>query len=325
MESPEALIETQQQVEQYFSRKGIKKAVLDYMLSIPEAIERIDYGVQLLKEWCETPATYIQKQTRKDHVSQMDLKDLTIEVFVKVASINTYTTLANLASQLAPVIGFSDTRVGILTCAEVIAVLCETSFFDLVKPSVQASIHVQSNFILPPELQQYVERACYLPPMITKPKILKNNRDSGYLTIKGDSLILGGGLNHHSDDICLDVLNLMNSYKLTLNEYILENVKEVPTSDLNHVDDSNRVLNLRDKQRIIQQQHQNWNRHIEQSQYFYKHIMLNNNLMYMTHKYDKRGRIYSQGYHINPQGASYKKAIIDLAQQEVTEVPDGFF
>jgi len=46
------------------------------------------------------------------------------------------------------------------------------------------------------------------------------------------------------------------------------------------------------------------------------------NEFYLTNKVDKRGRIYSQGYHINTQGTSFKKAMIDLAHEElVTGMP----
>ena len=33
---------------------------------------------------------------------------------------------------------------------------------------------------------------------------------------------------------------------------------------------------------------------------------------YFTWKYDKRGRIYSQGYHVNIQSTSFKKSLINL-------------
>ena len=38
---------------------------------------------------------------------------------------------------------------------------------------------------------------------------------------------------------------------------------------------------------------------------------------WLTHKYDKRGRIYDVGYFINPQGNDYHKASIELAHKEV--------
>jgi DNA-directed RNA polymerase len=40
---------------------------------------------------------------------------------------------------------------------------------------------------------------------------------------------------------------------------------------------------------------------------------------YLTHKYDKRGRVYCQGYHINYQGAPWNKATIQLADKELVE------
>ena len=324
--SYQELKETQIQVEAAFSRKGIKKAVLDYMNTIPEVIQVIEQGANLLRMWCESESSYESKQVRKDHISQLDLTDLTIEVFVKIASLNTETTLNNLASQMAPALGFDDTRVGITACAEIIAVLCDTNFYNLVKPHVNSSIYIRSNFVLPDELQAYIERACYLPPMIVKPKTLRDNRTSAYLTVKGDSLILGGGHNHHNDPIALDVLNLMNRYELCLNEWILDHVPEEPTSDLDTIEDNpEKPMTEIEKARAIAQQKSNWQRHLDQCDYFYKHILLNGNKFYITNKYDKRGRIYSQGYHINPQGASYKKACVDLYNKEIVEVPNDFF
>jgi DNA-directed RNA polymerase len=42
-------------------------------------------------------------------------------------------------------------------------------------------------------------------------------------------------------------------------------------------------------------------------------------VFHLTHKVDKRGRIYSQGYHVNTQGAAFKKAMIELAKEELIE------
>ena len=324
--SKDELFETQIQVEEAFSRKGIKKAVMTYMDTIPEVNVRIEQGAELLKLWCESESAYESKQTRKDHISQMNLKELTTEVFVRIASLGTETTLNNLASQLAPIIGFADTRVGIQAMAEVLAVLCDTNFFNLVKPHIQSSIYVKSNFALTDELMAYIERACYLPPMLIKPKTLTDNRSSGYRTVKGESLILGGGHNHHNDPIALDVLNIMNGYELCLNEETLKNVEE-PTHDLNVVErkPDQPQLSVIETQRMVAQQHRNWAKHMDQCNYFYAHILINNNKMYLTNRYDKRGRIYSQGHHINPQGNSYKKASIDLYNKQVVKVPNGYF
>jgi DNA-directed RNA polymerase len=37
-----------------------------------------------------------------------------------------------------------------------------------------------------------------------------------------------------------------------------------------------------------------------------------NRKIYLTHRVDKRGRLYCHGYHLNYQGNEYRRAMIDL-------------
>ena len=41
------------------------------------------------------------------------------------------------------------------------------------------------------------------------------------------------------------------------------------------------------------------------------------NHFYLTHRYDKRGRTYAQGYYINPQGNEWNKAVLEFADKEI--------
>ena len=43
------------------------------------------------------------------------------------------------------------------------------------------------------------------------------------------------------------------------------------------------------------------------------------NRFYLTNKVDKRGRLYSVGYHINTQGNQFQKAMVELADEEIVE------
>jgi len=40
------------------------------------------------------------------------------------------------------------------------------------------------------------------------------------------------------------------------------------------------------------------------------------NEFYLTHKYDKRGRTYCQGYHVNIQGNDWNKSVIEFGEKE---------
>jgi hypothetical protein len=193
---------------------------------------------------------------------------------------------------------FSDKTEAITTVAELMAVICSTDAYDISKENKMASLMLISRIPLEKELIDFIEDSQYLPPMVCEPLELVNNFSSGYLT-HNDSLILGQG-NHHDGDICLDVLNTMNKVSLSLDTEFLSKVEEEPTFEL-------------DTQDKIDQ----WNIFKAQGYEFYKLMVRCGNEFYLTHKVDKRGRIYSQGYHITTQGTAFKKAMINLSKEEV--------
>jgi DNA-directed RNA polymerase len=93
--------------------------------------------------------------------------------------------------------------------------------------------------------------------------------------------------------------------KLRLDTQFLSQVEEEPTFD----------LDTREKMDA-------WSTFKKQSYKFYSLIAEQDNKFWLTHKVDKRGRIYASGYHITTQGSAFKKASIELAHEEVvTGVP----
>jgi DNA-directed RNA polymerase len=80
----------------------------------------------------------------------------------------------------------------------------------------------------------------------------------------------------------------------------LSKVEEVPTFELD-----------------TQDKLDDWTRFKKQSYYFYTLLAKQGNKLYFNHKVDKRGRIYSQGYHLNTQGTAFKKAMLEFAKEEL--------
>jgi hypothetical protein len=149
-----------------------------------------------------------------------------------------------------------------------------------------------------------IDRSQYLPPMVCEPETVTNNGESGYLTFN-ESVILKN--NHHSDPIALDIINHQNKQPLKINMDFVRAVKERPKHKLDTIP----------KQR-------QWSEFVEQSSEFYDLLAYQAEQVWVTWKYDKRGRLYSQGYHVNPQGTSYKKAMLEFANPEIIEVPEEY-
>lgn len=289
----------QEDLENRFNRKHIDGLIRE-AIALPEAQAKVEKGVELLRDWVVADHHHESKKWRLSQLLQLDMHKLVTDLFVGIAYVQEPQLFTSVTAQLAGRLGFSEKREAIQTVAEVLAVLCLTDAFDITKENKMASLMIVNRLHIPDETKVFIENSEYLPPMVCEPLELQSNYDSGYLTHK-DSLILGTG-NHHNGNICLDVLNKMNKVRLKLDVDFLKSVEEEPTFEL---DDA--------------QKRDLWMSFKSMSAKMYLTIHSLGNEFYLTHKVDKRGRIYAQGYHISTQGSSYKKAMIELANEEIIE------
>jgi hypothetical protein len=292
--------------ERRFARQHIDGYLRDYIKNDPELWPAVLDGVSLLTDWVNTEFSYESKRIRVSALKTMDLNELVLDVIVGSAYCRGPELFTSFTAQMAGKLGFDDKLDSIKTVAEITAVLCDTNLFDLIKNDRFDSWKIESNIELDLRLQEFIKNSCFLPPLVMQPKILKHNKDTPYLTIGQESRILNKG--HHNEDICLDVINKKNATELCLDVEFLCRVEETPNSPL----DSPEKVTA-------------WNNMKVQSYEFYHLMVAQGNKFHLDHKPDKRGRLYAVGYHISTQGSPIKKAMIELAKQEVvTGVPMEF-
>lgn len=164
-----------------------------------------------------------------------------------------------------------------------------------------------AEFVISAEVQEELDRFQYPLPMVIQPAKLHVNTDSAYLTVSQDSVILKK--NHHDDDICLDHINRVNAIPLAINHDVARMVQ-------------NKWRNLdKRKPNETEQDFRKRKKAFEKYDRTARHVMgvlgQCTDRIYLTHKYDKRGRTYCQGYHVNYQGAPWNKAVIELADKEL--------
>jgi DNA-directed RNA polymerase len=170
---------------------------------------------------------------------------------------------------------------------------------------------MHETFIIAVELKREVydemELYQYPLPMVVKPRILETNRETGYLTGK-DSAILKSG-NHHEDDICLDHLNRVNRVPLTINQETARLVKN-KWRNLDHQKPDETKQEFLKRKAAFEKYDRNTKEVME-------HLSIAGGKFWLTHKYDKRGRSYAQGYHVNTQGTPWNKAVVEFAETEI--------
>jgi hypothetical protein len=287
--------------EEHFNRKHIDTKIRKEILDNPEMVTKIEMGVALVIAYM-TPAEpyYESKMARIAQLQNMDIEAMVLDMFVGVTYSQRPELFTSVTAQMSARLGFSDRTAAITTVAELLAVLCHTDAFDISKEDKRASLMVESRIPLSDALIHFIENSEFLPPMVCEPLPLSHNHSSGYLT-HNDSLILGSG-NHHDGDICLDVLNTMNKVSFKLDLDFLCKVEEEPTFELDTQDKADGWVSFK-----------------KQSYAFYSLMAQQGNRFFFNNKVDKRGRIYSVGYHLNPQGAAFKKAQLELSHEEIVE------
>lgn len=188
--------------------------------------------------------------------------------------------------------------------ADMLKLCAELDLVDWAPSSEQFIVRINiSN-----DVQEDIDRFQYPLPMVVRPRFVRNNRDTGYLLTR-NSIILKK--NHHEDDVCLDHINRVNRIRFTINHDTARMIR-------------NRWRNLdRPKQGESQLEFEKRVRAFEKYDRTAKDVMdkllQHGNSFFLTHKYDKRGRVYCQGYHVNYQGAPWNKAVIELADKELVE------
>ncbi len=162
-------------------------------------------------------------------------------------------------------------------------------------------------FDISEDVQALLDRYQYPLPMILPPKEVKDNFSTGYHTIQG-SIILNGSPYFANVDVCLDHLNRINGVPLTLDFSVIR---------------SNEGKYIKPT-RKEGESYDDFRKRLKQASVFYgvsvevmEGLHELSDVLYLTHKYDRRGRCYASGYHINPQGTDYNKAVLQLYHKEM--------
>lgn len=181
------------------------------------------------------------------------------------------------------------------------------------------AMNVRANYTTTNECKAELANVMYALPMVIEPVKVRNhenNRGSGYLLTKHDSLILNG--KWYEGSICREYLDTVNSVQLCLNHDVIElfEHKLDKQSIIDKVILNNAINGTNtNPETTVKQAEDNWHLMLKQTEIGTK--LLEGKIFYLTHKYDARGRCYAQGVHFTYQGDSYCKAMIELANTEL--------
>ena len=200
--------------------------------------------------------------------------------------------------------GFSNHMDAVRTASELIAVGALSDMYDTIsaRNSETGSLMIKSRWTLDASTDEYIADTMYLPPMLCPPNDITTNTNSGYLNPMAESVVLKAH-NHHNEPLALDAINIANNVAFELDNFILDNFEETSAKPLDNMEKLRNFQLLKNSSKRV-----------------YNMLKQQGNLFWFSWRFDKRGRMYSQGYHVNIQSTEYKKALISLARKEHVEI-----
>lgn len=295
-------------IEDSYSKREINKRVWKDLTSCSQIQPTIDELFGLIN-------TYAYSYT--SHWPSKNSRIVTLVEYNLVNDICTYVAIGVMRDAGKPVPihgavdyiarrleGFSDYMDAVRTASEILAVGADSGLYRIIaaKDSMTGSLMFKSLWKLDKLTEQLIADTMYLPPMLVPPNQIKENTDSGYLNPAAESVILKAH-NHHSKKVGLDAINIANSVEFELDTFILENFEESPSKPLDTPEKVNSFMLLKNSSKKV-----------------YEFLLDEGNRFWFSWRFDKRGRMYSQGYHVNIQSTQYKKALISLANKETIKI-----
>ena len=282
----------QYSLENKYLKSNVQQRIQNSILMNENIKLKIKEGVSLIESWIEQPHDP-SRQELVDSLRGRDFEKLVLAVFVTTLTMNDrMPTLVQVSAELCHMLNIEGKPNSVGLMASIIAVLSHTGIFILRRPSNFQSIEIQNLIGIHDSLKNEAALCMFPLPMLAPPKKLKKNFSSPY-TSASESVMLGHIRNHHDGEMCLDVINIQNSSRLSLDLDFMASVsmpsKLGPKMYAQFTDQLNTVAG-----------------HIDDA----------NNLFWLAHRIDKRGRLYTKGHHVNYQGTPWQKACVVLHDEE---------
>ena len=201
--------------------------------------------------------------------------------------------IQELIGKIAPMLSSKIPYKDMLRNAANVIEVCDGIIYNI---SYKDTIMVDSMYILESSTYDYIDIGKYNPPLVVEPRDWVSNDEGGYYCNSVHSM-LGSRHNKHQETQALDVLNKLQHISWELDPMIIE-LEEEPNKSFKSVNS-----------------HQQFKELVAASKETYKKYA--NKPFWFIWQFDKRGRQYSKGYHINLQSSGYKKACLNFHNKEV--------
>jgi len=295
----------QERMEALYSHRGIHTVLHN---TIKHELDKV------LLNWALMTAYKIDKYLDRDWYASKQIRinqlvDLWNEkgydaLLVPIAAAVLHThgpqTLQQAVGYLQAFLPHEDQYERIVTAAELIAIGArKKGLYEIARKGTGASTMIQVNQwnwidrrLM--EALEWINDSMFNLPLVQKPQEVNDNHSCGYHSIREPLLL--GSYTMHEEPLNYKAINILNEIEWVIDGEVMKE-PEVPGKPLTNA-----------------MAHQNFMKLVQDSKFVYQ--TLSPDPFWFCWQYDSRGRMYSHGYHMNIQGAEYKRALLSFNKFE---------
>lgn len=292
-------------LENKYSKANIRSYILKDIAECKELMDKLTVCTQSINIWINENH-YESKKESLQKLKEVDITELLVDM---LSVLLTQSYKMEITAAVGLVAGFTpwkDYKEAIKRSAELLYHMAACDIIDMSPAflSETDTILISNKYGLSGETAKYIEMSKFTPPMVCVPETVKNARESGYLTKQKFSILKPKHM--HNYPINLSSINKFNSTPLSLDMEFLKMVEDEISITV-------------DSEKEVEMQTKNFNKFRLETYDVCLEMYKAGNQFYLTTFYDARGRTYSRGYHINYQGNSYRKAMINMMPVGINE------
>ena len=199
-------LDLQASIEHSYSREHARKL-------IHEDISNLDLEpcISAILQWIDED----HYSTKKDSllaIKHIDWNSLLVDILAIVIP-TVSAPITSIVGQVAHLLPL-DYEVAVKRMGEILYKMAEADLINIYPANRNGVIEIESVHTLSEQTLWHLSKTRFLPPMLVPPRVLRSNKDSGYLTVK--SPILSKGTKIDDRELCLDLINLANSCAFSL-------------------------------------------------------------------------------------------------------------
>lgn len=290
-------------MENKYSKANIRTYIVKDIEGCKELMDKLHICTMDVQEWAKKDH-YESKYNSLAVIREMEpeeVKGLLIDMMSMILTQSYQMEITSAVGMVAGFMPWDDYLVAIKRAGELLFHLANCDIIDMSPAflSETETILIKNKYNIGGETAKYIEMSKFTPPMVCVPEPVKSSRDSGYLTKQKFALLKGK--HQHGYPVNLSAINKFNATPLTLDVEFLKMVEDEIEMVVGDEVDVEKRQNAFDKLRL-------------ETYDVCMDIIRAGNEFYETHFWCGRGRTYSRGYHVNSQGNSYRKAMINFAE-----------